>query len=148
MNIQLNGANSKNERDRIDYERAMLEFEQDKKTVSHKHIYELFEGYEGNFVSEEIDDFPDISDDELKELYREKKAKGDEKMILPEIENWGFACENEVMKGYVLYALEEMKRNTPELQLSEAQKDALMVALNWATSDMTAQEAYKYYLEN
>lgn len=64
---------------------------------------------------------------------------------MPEIDNWGFNYENETMKGYVLYALKMIRENQPELQLSEEQKDALFNGLRWATSDLTAQEAYEYY---
>ena len=64
---------------------------------------------------------------------------------MPKIENWGFNYENETMKGYVLYALKMIQENQPELQLSDEQKENLLKALNWATSDLTAQEAYEYY---
>ena len=67
---------------------------------------------------------------------------------MPEIENWGFNYENETMKGYVLYALKMIRENQPELQLSDEQKKALFGGLRWATSDLTAQEAYEYYCKN
>ena len=67
---------------------------------------------------------------------------------MSEIENWGFNCENETMKGYVLRALKEIERNEPKLALSEEQKNALFNGLRWATSEMTAQEAYEYYCNN
>ena len=67
---------------------------------------------------------------------------------MPDIDNWGFNCENETMKGYVLYALKMIRENQPELQLSDEQRKALFAGLNWATSDMTAQEAYDYYCKN
>ena len=66
---------------------------------------------------------------------------------MPEIENWGFNYENETMKGYVLYALKMIRENQPELQLSDEQRKALFAGLNWATSDLTAQEAYEYYVK-
>ena len=67
---------------------------------------------------------------------------------MPDIENWGFNYENETMKGYVLYALAQIKRQEPKLQLSDDQKEILLKAINWATSDLTAQEAYQYYCNN
>ena len=67
---------------------------------------------------------------------------------MPDITNWGFNYENETMKGYVLYALKEIQKNQPELQLSDEQRKALFAGLNWATSDMTAQEAFDYYCKN
>ena len=63
------------------------------------------------------------------------------------IKNWD-GIENSVMKGYILYALKEMERDVPELKLSEEQKTAFFNGLSWATSDMTAQEAYDYYTNN
>lgn len=36
---------------------------------------------------------------------------------MPNIENCGNRSENEVMKGYVLYALKIIRENEPELQL-------------------------------
>ena len=67
---------------------------------------------------------------------------------MPEITNWGFNYENETMKGYVLYALKMIKENQPELQLSDEQKQALFNGLRWATSDLTAQEAFDYYCKH
>lgn len=67
---------------------------------------------------------------------------------MPEIENWGFNYENETMKGYVLYALKEIEKHEPKQKLSLEQKKALLVALNWATSGLTAQEAFDYYYKN
>lgn len=67
---------------------------------------------------------------------------------MPKIDNWGYNYENESMKGYVLYALKMIKENEPELQLTEEQKTALFNGLRWATSDLTAEEAYNYYCNN
>lgn len=73
---------------------------------------------------------------------------GRKEVKMPEIDNWGYNYENETMKGYVLYALKMIKENQPELQLSEDQRQALFAGLNWATSDMTAQEAFEYYCKH
>ena len=67
---------------------------------------------------------------------------------MPKIDNWGYNYENESMKGYILYALKMIKENEPELQLTEEQKTALFNGLRWATSDLTAEEAYNYYCNN
>ena len=67
---------------------------------------------------------------------------------MPEIDNWGFNYENETMKGYVLYALKEIEKNVPGLKLSDEQQEILFKSLNWATSELTAQEAYEYYCKN
>ena len=67
---------------------------------------------------------------------------------MPEIDNWGYNYENETMKGYVLYALKMIKENQPELQLSDEQRKALFAGLNWASLNLTAQEAYDYYVKN
>ena len=63
------------------------------------------------------------------------------------IPNWG-GEENNVMKGYVLYALQLIESHCPECTLSDEQKDSLMRALSWAADDMTASEAYDYYIMN
>ena len=63
------------------------------------------------------------------------------------IENWT-GDENTVMKGYVLYALKLLETHSPEDELTDEQKDALLQMLSWATDDLTAQEAYEYYLNN
>ena len=62
-----------------------------------------------------------------------------------EIENWD-GTDNQVMKGYVLRALKNMQMYYQKEALSESQTKALMQALKWATDDMTAQEAYDYYV--
>lgn len=62
------------------------------------------------------------------------------------IRNWD-GVENNVMKGYVLYALKAIEKNEPKLQLSDEQREILFKALNWATSDLTAQDAYDYYVK-
>lgn len=67
---------------------------------------------------------------------------------MPDIDNWGFNYENETMKGYVLYALKMIRENQPELQLSDEQREALFNGLRWATSDLTAQEAYDFWCNN
>lgn len=67
---------------------------------------------------------------------------------MPEIENWGFNYENETMKGYVLYALKQIEKNEPELSLSDEQKKALLNGLRWATSELTAQDAYEFWCNN
>lgn len=66
---------------------------------------------------------------------------------MSDIRNWGFNYENETMKGYVLYALKMIVENEPEFKLSDDQRKALMRGLNWATSDLTAKEAYDYYVK-
>ena len=63
------------------------------------------------------------------------------------IDNWT-GDENTVMKGYVLYALKLLETHSPEDELTDEQKDALLQMLSWATDDLTAQEAYEYYLNN
>lgn len=66
---------------------------------------------------------------------------------MSDIRNWGFNYENETMKGYVLYAFKMVAENEPEFKLSDGQRKALMRGLNWATSDLTAKEAYNYYVK-
>ena len=63
------------------------------------------------------------------------------------INNWNDK-ENCILKGYVYYALEKMKFNTPEHILSEEQQTILIQALNWETSNLTAENAYHFYLKS
>ena len=67
---------------------------------------------------------------------------------MPEIDNWGFNYENETMMGYVMYALKLIEKYDPKQKLTPEQKASLLNALSWATSDLTAQEAYEYHLNN
>lgn len=53
--------------------------------------------------------------------------------------------ENIVMKG-MYCPFEEMEYDAPENKLSDQQKQSFFNGLNWATSIMTAQEAYDYYM--
>ncbi len=63
------------------------------------------------------------------------------------VQNWS-GDENTVMKGYVLYALNLMESHCSECALTDEQKESLLTALSWATDDMTASEAYDYYIMN
>lgn len=81
---------------------------------------------------------------EIKEAPHKEQVQQESEEAIP---NWG-GEENNVMKGYVLYALQLIESHCPECTLSDEQKDSLMRALSWAADDMTASEAYDYYIMN
>lgn len=81
--------------------------------------------------------------EKVKELLSRKRDEKNGSQKRVNIRNWD-GTENQVMKGYVFYALKMIKENEPELQLSDEQKKALFNGLRWATSDLTAEDAYRY----
>ena len=60
------------------------------------------------------------------------------------IENWD-GTQNCVMKGYILYAVREWNANYPDQRIDHDTVEHLMQALGWATDDLTADEAYRFY---
>ena len=64
-----------------------------------------------------------------------------------QIENWGFNYENETAKGYLLYAIELLRRNESRDVISDELKDKLLCSMDWAFDEKTAEEAYQYYCE-
>ena len=74
----------------------------------------------------------------------QKKEKESTKI---EIENWG-GTDNQVMKGYILHAFNKWNEEYPEQSISKEALENLMMGLRWATENMTAEEAYNYYLSH
>ena len=64
-----------------------------------------------------------------------------------EIENWD-GTDNQVMKGYILHAFNKWNEEYPEQSISKEALENLMMGLRWATENMTAEEAYNYYLSH
>lgn len=64
------------------------------------------------------------------------------------IKNWGWNCENETAKGYVMLAVKEWNIENPEEQISTETLNNILSALSSVFSNKTAEEAYKYYCEN
>lgn len=61
------------------------------------------------------------------------------------IPNWGFHYENEIMKGYIQKAFDDLEYYNDEVFFTEEQKRWFFRALGWAIDDMTAAEALAYY---
>ena len=64
-----------------------------------------------------------------------------------EIQNWD-GTQNCVMLGYIMRAVNEWNRNYPEQPIEKSTIDNLTRALKWAWDDMTANEAYRYYIKH
>lgn len=63
------------------------------------------------------------------------------------IPNWT-GNENTVMKGYILKACALWNDQEADKPIAKEIIDNLMTALQWATDDLTAQEAYDYYMKH
>lgn len=63
------------------------------------------------------------------------------------IPNWT-GNENTVMKGYILKACALWNDQEADKPIAKEIIDNLMTALGWATNDLTAQEAYDYYMKH
>jgi len=61
------------------------------------------------------------------------------------VHNWS-GDENQVMKGYILKAFNMWNLSNPEDAIPKETLDNLMQALRWATDDLTAEQAYEYYM--
>lgn len=64
-----------------------------------------------------------------------------------EIQNWD-GTQNCAMKGYILYAVSIWNKYNPERPIEKDTVDNLFSALGWATDDLTATEAYRYYIKH
>ena len=60
------------------------------------------------------------------------------------IPNWN-GDDNQVMKGYILKAVAMWNRENLTDQITQKTLDKLLTALGWATEELTAEEAYRYY---
>ena len=61
-----------------------------------------------------------------------------------DIPNWN-GDDNQVMKGYILKAIDMWNIDYPTKAFSEEIIENLMNALRLATDELTAEEAYRYY---
>ena len=67
-----------------------------------------------------------------------------EKYAADNIPNWN-GNDNQVMKGYILKAVAMWNRENLTDQITQKTLDKLLTALGWATEELTAEEAYRYY---
>ena len=79
---------------------------------------------------------------------RERQPRGTGKpkrKVSKTMDNWG-SSENETMKGYLIFALEILKEERPEITDEDIQ--SVLLKINRATDTLTADEAHKYYLNS
>ena len=72
-----------------------------------------------------------------------KKSKKVDTMST-DIPNWN-GDDNQVMKGYILKAVDLWNKEYPTTAFPKETIDNLLTALRWATEELTAEEAYRYY---
>lgn len=95
-----------------------------------------FEVDEDEEPVEEVIAKPTKKDDVLSQLK--------EKYAADNIPNWN-GNDNQVMKGYILKAVAMWNRENLTDQITQKTLDKLLTALRWATDELTAEEAYRYY---
>ncbi len=90
----------------------------------------------------------DITIDTEKKKSTEDVLSELKKKYSPEaIPNWT-GNENTVMKGYILKAWALWNEQETDKLIPKEIIDNLMTALGWATNDLTAREAYDYYMKH
>ena len=88
----------------------------------------------------------DIFDNYVKVDTMSTEAKKEKKVdtMSTDIPNWN-GDDNQVMKGYILKAVAMWNRENLTEQITQRTLDNLLTALHWATDELTAEEAYRYY---
>lgn len=92
----------------------------------------------------------DEDEEDIDEVVAKSSKKDDvlsqlkEKYAVNDIPNWN-GNDNQVMKGYILKAVAMWNRENLTEQITQKTLDKLLTALGWATEELTAEEAYRYY---
>ena len=88
----------------------------------------------------------DIFDNYVKVDTMSTEAKKEKKVdtMSTDIPHWN-GDDNQVMKGYILKAVAMWNRENLTEQITQRTLDNLLTALHWATDELTAEEAYRYY---
>ena len=88
----------------------------------------------------------DIFDNYVKVDTMATEAKNEKKVdtMSTDIPNWN-GDDNQVMKGYILKAVAMWNKENLTEQITQRTLDDLLTALRWATDELTAEEAYRYY---
>ena len=88
----------------------------------------------------------DIFDNYVKVDTMATEAKNEKKVdtMSTDIPNWN-GDDNQVMKGYILKAVAMWNKENLTEQITQRTLDNLLTALRWATDELTAEEAYRYY---
>ena len=105
-------------------------------------LTELLNKYENESNIEQKDIFDNYVSVDTMSTEAKKPKKVD--TMSTDIPNWN-GDDNQVMKGYILKAVDLWNKEYPATAFSKETIDNLLTALRWATEELTAEEAYRYY---
>ena len=105
-------------------------------------LTELLNKYENESNIEQKDIFDNYVSVDTMSTEAKKPKKVD--TMSTDIPNWN-GDDNQVMKGYILKAVDIWNKEYPTTAFSKETIDNLLTALRWATDELTAEEAYRYY---
>ena len=105
-------------------------------------LTELLNKYESESNIEQKDIFDNYVSVDTMSTEAKKPKKVD--TMSTDIPNWN-GDDNQVMKGYILKAADLWNKEYPATAFSKETIDNLLTALRWATEELTAEEAYRYY---
>ena len=105
-------------------------------------LTELLNKYENESNIEQKDIFDNYVSVDTMSTEAKKPNKVD--TMSTDIPNWN-GDDNQVMKGYILKAVDLWNKEYPATAFSKETIDNLLTALRWATDELTAEEAYRYY---
>ena len=105
-------------------------------------LTELLNKYESESNIEQKDVFDNYVSVDTMSTEAKKSKKVD--TMSTDIPNWN-GDDNQVMKGYILKAVDLWNKEYPTTAFSKETIDNLLTALRWAIDELTAEEAYRYY---
>ena len=105
-------------------------------------LTELLNKYESESNIEQKDIFDNYVSVDTMSTEAKKSKKVD--TMSTDIPNWN-GDDNQVMKGYILKAADLWNKEYPTTAFPKETIDNLLTALRWATDELTAEEAYRYY---
>ena len=105
-------------------------------------LTELLNKYENESNIEQKDIFDNYVSVDTMSTEAKKPKKVD--TMSTDIPNWN-GDDNQVMKGYILKAVDIWNKEYPTTAFSKETIDNPLTALRWATDELTAEEAYRYY---
>lgn len=105
-------------------------------------LTELLNKYESESNIEQKDVFDNYVSVDTMSTEAKKSKKVD--TMSTDIPNWN-GDDNQVMKGYILKAVDLWNKEYPTTAFPKETIDNLLTALRWATEELTAEEAYRYY---
>ena len=105
-------------------------------------LTELLNKYESESNIEQKDVFDNYVSVDTMSTEAKKSKKVD--TMSTDIPNWN-GDDNQVMKGYILKAVDLWNKEYPATAFSKETIDNPLTALRWATEELTAEEAYRYY---